>query len=268
MLSVRLPFLPPRLEDIDSINFDLGIHDFNPIAHQPHPPGYPIFILLGRISHAFLTSHAGALSLVSALASSLSLIPLYFLMREFTSRSGAALACIMTLANPLIWLNSVRPMSDMTGFFAALAGQCLLLKGTRGLDRGSPHDRTLWYIGVVVAGLSIGVRLQALFLVGPILLYGWIRHRQVRMTTVCWLVAAVSAWLIPLVWLSGGPAQYLLSFSRLVRDALPAEPLVVQFTLRRAVIALLDVLVSPWGTLWLAGPVLVLAVGRSPVAAL
>ena len=47
-LVAHLLFLPSTLEDIDSLNFALGIHDFDPTKHQPHPPGYPMFIAAAK----------------------------------------------------------------------------------------------------------------------------------------------------------------------------------------------------------------------------
>ena len=40
------PVSPQSLEDLDSINFALGLHRFDIAAHQPHPPGYPAFIAI------------------------------------------------------------------------------------------------------------------------------------------------------------------------------------------------------------------------------
>src|SRR5512133_989668 len=48
--AAHVPFLAPSLEDIDSINFALGLRHFDPALHQPHPPGYPVYMLLGHIS--------------------------------------------------------------------------------------------------------------------------------------------------------------------------------------------------------------------------
>src|SRR5437762_34484 len=45
---LRLPFLTPRLAHWDAVNYALGLHQFNVAAHQPHPPGSPYFIVLGR----------------------------------------------------------------------------------------------------------------------------------------------------------------------------------------------------------------------------
>src|SRR6187397_3002160 len=51
----HLPSLPQSLEDIDSINFALGLRHFDPALHQPHPPGYPLYIGLGHVSLAALS---------------------------------------------------------------------------------------------------------------------------------------------------------------------------------------------------------------------
>ena len=49
-LAAHLAFLPRTLEDLDSINFALGVRHFDVAEHQPHPPGYPVFIALGKVS--------------------------------------------------------------------------------------------------------------------------------------------------------------------------------------------------------------------------
>src|SRR5262250_784249 len=70
-LTAHLPFLAPSLEDIDSINFALGLRHFDPALHQPHPPGYPVYMLLGHISLPIIervTSLTGEAAEAKALA--------------------------------------------------------------------------------------------------------------------------------------------------------------------------------------------------------
>jgi len=62
----HLPVLPPSLEDIDSINFALGLRHFDVALHQPHPPGYPVYIGLGHISLSLLSWLAPALQSMPA----------------------------------------------------------------------------------------------------------------------------------------------------------------------------------------------------------
>src|SRR5918992_673657 len=72
-LAAHLPSLAPSLEDIDSINFALGLRDFDPARHQPHPPGSPVYIAMGRTLLAIVTSIGSGLSQMSAEALTLSL---------------------------------------------------------------------------------------------------------------------------------------------------------------------------------------------------
>lgn len=259
LFLLRVPFLPPTLDDLDSLNFDLGVHDYDASAHRPHPPGYPIFILLAKPVHFLVGNHAAALALLSVLFGSLSVFPLYFLMRELASRRVAALASLLTVTCPVVWFNGVRPMSDLTGLFAVLTSQGLLVRGALGIDRQDRHGQRFWYLGVVAAGLAMGVRLQALWLVGPVLLFGWARSREVRWGSIWCMVGSLAIWAVPMVYLSGGPATYIQSLNLTLREALEWEPLVSAFTIRRAMFSFWDVLGAPWGPSWLALPVLAAA---------
>ncbi|HYT76587.1 MAG TPA: hypothetical protein VEL79_17650, partial [Vicinamibacterales bacterium] len=49
-LAAHLALLPRTLEDLDSINFALGVRQFDVARHQPHPPGYPVYIAVAKIS--------------------------------------------------------------------------------------------------------------------------------------------------------------------------------------------------------------------------
>ena len=69
-------FLPATLEDIDSLNFALGIADFDPAKHQPHPPGYPIFIALAKAVRMITPSDATALALLGAVFGALAVFPM------------------------------------------------------------------------------------------------------------------------------------------------------------------------------------------------
>src|SRR5687768_10221246 len=97
----RIWFLPISLEDIDSVNFDLGVHDFNPAAHQPHPPGFPVFIALAKVVHPWFGNHATGLGVLSAACSSIALPLIYFLARYMIGRPGAILGAALLIFNPL-----------------------------------------------------------------------------------------------------------------------------------------------------------------------
>lgn len=67
-LLVRLPFVVGRLWDHDSVQFALGILDFDLAAHQPHPPGYPLYLAALKLLAALGLSPRLAMVTVSLLA--------------------------------------------------------------------------------------------------------------------------------------------------------------------------------------------------------
>src|SRR5215831_12317398 len=87
-LAAHLPFLAPSLEDIDSINFALGLRHFDPALHQPHPPGYPIYIALGRLS----------LPIVERVRPALERIPAEAMALAIWSALGGAIAIVAAAA--------------------------------------------------------------------------------------------------------------------------------------------------------------------------
>jgi hypothetical protein len=135
-LAAHLPFLTWFLDDIDAINFALGVRFYDIAHHQPHPPGYPVFIVCGKVL-TWLFTHAGwhprgeieagALSFCGVLAGALAAFPLaalFFRLEGDTRRAGAAM--LLTLASPLFWFTAARPLSDLPGLAMALAAQAIL----------------------------------------------------------------------------------------------------------------------------------------------
>ena len=208
IFSTRLAYLPKTLEDIDSVNFELGVHRFYPFADQPHPPGFPVFIAVAKAVHPWFESHATGLAFPSALFSAIAIFPLYVLFRHLVGRLPAAVACALVLFNPIFWLNSVRPMTDITGFTIASGAQCLLVMAIA--SPGGTHDRQplIWSLGVFLAALAVGVRLQAAALVGPVLALGFFRLRPWRLHTIAVFTATCALWMVPTVIASGGVRRH------------------------------------------------------------
>ena len=138
--------LPRTLEDLDSINFALGVEEFDVARHRPHPPGYPLYIAIGKLSapviHAIRPAAdrdrlaADGLAVWGVVAGALA----PFVLTEFWIAVGfppllAALAATLAIASPLFWFTASRPLTDTPGLVAAAFVQTLLIRGLRKSSR-------------------------------------------------------------------------------------------------------------------------------------
>ena len=198
-LALHLPFLPRSLEDLDSINFALGLRHFDVALHQPHPPGYPVYIAAGKLVHAAGAGRGQALGLLSNVAGALgvwSLIALFTRIDVAWPRRWAVVAALLTVTCPLYWLTAARPLSDVPGLAAALAIQALLLAVSS--DGGIIAASFL-------AALAAGIRSQVAWLTLPLLVLVVLRQRTVasagraRVMRAPRLLAGCAVWAVPLV---------------------------------------------------------------------
>lgn len=293
----HLPFVATTLEDIDSVNFALGLRDFDVAQHRPHPPGYPVYIGIGKAVAAVVATLPGAgvasaieartLSLISLLAA---LAAPIFLYRGFAALKAvrgrrppwavldatALTATALTLAAPLTWTLAVRPMSDLPGLALALAAQACLLAAwwwqtpEEGGDRRLGPDLLaasgrMIVLGGLVAGLAVGLRTQTLWLTAPLLTVVLV-DRIGRGVAGAIIGAAMTftigalAWGVPLLIASGGLQGYLAALgSQAGEDFAGGEMLYLNPGARPLALALLHTFVSPWEWAPLGAVVLTLA---------
>src|SRR5438093_8436611 len=132
-LSFHLPYLPASLEDLDSINFALGVREFDVAQHQPHPPGYPVFIFVAKAANAVAPTEVSALSGVSIVAATLGVLAIAVLFHRLDPDAPAAwwfAATTLAATAPLYWFSAARPLSDAMGLAAAVAVQGLALSAS------------------------------------------------------------------------------------------------------------------------------------------
>jgi hypothetical protein len=277
-LVLHLPFLPSSLEDLDSINFALGIRDFDVANHQPHPPGYPLFIAAAKGVDAVVRSEARALSLLGVLSGALGVLALAAFFRRLeaasfaqsdsyagpSSSSGtspgstpdriALLATLLAATTPLFWFTASRPLSDLPGLAASLGIQALTLAGPSHLAQAA-----------FLAGLGGGIRLQVLWLTAPLIVWQVLRTpRPDRLGTagrvVLLATAGVLIWLVPMALIEGGPSAYWRALSSQgTEDLTGVQMLWTNRTPHQLLLVLNSTFVAPWASPVLAGTVLVLA---------
>ncbi|MBI1876628.1 MAG: hypothetical protein HYS05_22425 [Acidobacteria bacterium] len=224
-VAAHVTHLAPTLEDLDSVNFALAIHRFDPVEHRPHPPGYPVFVALTKLSAKGMQPEARAIAVWGVLFGALSVLPLAHLFgcleglrRTPPGTPGseperlravllAAAGVVLTLASPLFWFTTVRPLSDVPGLFVSLVAQAVLATAfvRQRHARAGREQQSSWLpasafarspegeggslgggwsagrsdlassgraivLGALLSGLAIGLRAQAAWLTLPLLI--------------------------------------------------------------------------------------------------
>lgn len=231
---IRILFASKFLDDWDSVQFALGIHDFDIAAHQPHPPGYPAYIFIADLFYIFIRNDTLTLTFISALFGALSVVFTYLLGKElFNNKIGTLSAVILSLT-PTHLVFSVVAMNDIVFLCFLIASVYFLFTGLK--------DWKPFFLGSFLAGFSVGIRPQNFLLVGGIYLLFLFWRKDVRLTLVSLLATGLGGllWFAPVSYLSGGPIRYLI----LTRSQIDAHDR-YNFTLGQAY-AFVNLLIDGW----------------------
>ncbi len=161
--------------DWDEMLFAAAVRDYDVVNHQPHPPGFPIFLAAAKLVRLLGFSDFHSLQIVVVIGA-MSLFPLaYGLARElgfdFETALGGALIFVFA---PNVWFYGGTALSDVPALAVLLAASMLLLRGRM-------------ISGGVMLGIAIAFRPQALLVaIVPLIVGG-------RVVTSALIAAAVAA---------------------------------------------------------------------------
>jgi len=196
--------LSPWAASWDEVDFVLALDRYDLLAMQPHAPGYPYFILGGRLMRLWTgIDGPAALSLWNLLLTASSVFPLYRLARRWLQPFAATVAAALVLTLPMNAALGVRAMSEG----AALALMWWYLWAA---VRAAERPTTARFLGAAFAfSLLMGTRLSY----APLgLALGWIwlgattvggANRQTAARLARGFVWLVCAALCQLLWLAG-----------------------------------------------------------------
>lgn len=201
----RLPYRARMLYNWDAVQFALALSEYDVVKHQPHPPGYILYVALGRLANYFLHDAAAAYVVLAVAFSGLTTFVVYYVARIVYDRMTALAAATLLAVSPLFWFyGSV----GLTYAGEALLASVVAYFSYRAL-RGSETDG---WLAAGYLGIAGGFRQSILVLLFPLwLVTTLVGLRRVRPVAIglATMTAVALTWFVPMVWITGGLDRYL-----------------------------------------------------------
>ncbi len=210
-LLSRWPYRARMLYNWDAVQFALALKEYDVAKHQPHPPGYILYVAAGRLLNAFLHDPTLSYVALAMLASAGATLVVYFLALALYDRLTALAAASLLAVSPLFWFyGSVGLTYAGEALFACLVAY-LAYQTLLGSER-------YLFLSAVALGLAGGMRQSVLLLLFPLWLGSaalGIRSLRRIGLALGLLALVVLSWFLPMIWLTGGLERYLLASNEL-----------------------------------------------------
>lgn len=212
VISSRWLYRSQYLFHWDSVQFALALDRMDIMSHRPHPPGYVVYIWLGRLFHWLGLGANDALIAVGILFTVLGLWGIFYFTRQVFGRPAAYLASALFLVNSTVWFHGLVAEVYIVEAVAALLVVWMLYRLWR--------QPTLINILIVAVGLGLlgGFRQTAEVALLPLVIYViWLIKPSRRWL---WQGAGVLllsnlVWLMPVLINTGGLQHYLQAIYQL-----------------------------------------------------
>ena len=191
---LRALAIPAGLDGTDPVNFALSLERFDLALHQPHFPGYPLYVLAVRAAGLLIRDPVWVLSLPALLAGIVMILSVHHALRYRYNAQVALWGAVLLAAHPVLVEVGGAPLSDGLALgLVAVSFSCIAIGRfpTAGL--------------VMAAALGVRPSFAPLGL-GLLLCVAWCEPKRLRATGPALFIGVV-AWLAPLVWLVG-PADF------------------------------------------------------------
>lgn len=198
----RLPFASRSLYNMDSVQFALATESFDVSLHQPQPPGYFLYVMMGRLARLVAGDANTALVALSVIFSALTVVMLYCLGKEVFGEGAGISAALIAMTSPLVWFHGEVALSYMPEAFMSVLVAYLCYRVLRG-------EHGLFWLAFAALGVAGGIRQNTAVFLMPLCLYSMRRigPRRIALGLAVFL-AVTAAWAVPMLQMTGGYERF------------------------------------------------------------
>jgi hypothetical protein len=218
----RLPFMTRTLYAFDSANYALAVRDFYNVAfHQPHPPGYPLYVFFAKLIDLAVHDANRALILEGILWSAVAVLCITVLGRRLYGPAVGLLSGLLLFATVGFW-----GYGEVAYPYVALAGETASLALLTHMVLGGRRKAILGL--AAIWAISLGVRWDGAVFCGLLALWAlWAVSWRLRVLSVGLAALIVVAFGVPMIQLSGGWDVYRQAIADYLRVWSPQSAYVV-----------------------------------------
>ena len=213
-VASRLPFLEKMQSHWDGPQYTIGVIRYSLEQHIPAPPGYPIYIGLGKLFNIFVPNPHLAILLVSVFFSGIGAIVFYIVGYKLFNKKVGLIASLIFLSGPTFYYFGIT--ANPYGILPITAAILTLLAYE--IQKGKNRSAAL---GIIFA-LAVGIRPQDALFLTPLFIYGiFISKNHHKLNSILFFIIVFLVWGIPLLESVGGLSKYLLAVNSYKQEALP-----------------------------------------------
>src|ERR1041385_8050529 len=260
VLITRVLTAPKTPWENDEFLFAEAVRKFDPLNYHPHPPGFPLFVLLGKAFNVLVDDPWRALVIVNIIVAPIGFVALARAFRNWIDDADLAVAgALLYYFSASMLVHGTLALSDGV----AIAFVCLVIL--------SVSEGPVWAGGAatgIFASAAIGCRPQLLVPLLPLLVIAlWRMQTNKQRVTALIAFAFVSLmWFLPLVDAAGGVGNVIAYETKqaaygashdaaMSRGAKSAGEIVIRF------------LLHPWGSKYLTLPLILCVALGAPAFA-
>lgn len=208
-IITRVPFTSKLLYHGDSVQFALALEKYDITVHQPHPPGYFLYVMLGRLLNYFIGDANSVFVSASVIFSGLTVVAVYFLGKELYDKKAGLLAAAIAMTSPNLWFHGEVALTYVVeAFFStAIAFLCWRIY--------KREHKYIW-LSVIALGIAGGIRQNTIVFLLPLWFFS-VKEVPIRKIIISLVLLGFVCllWFVPMVCMTGGWNVYREAFREL-----------------------------------------------------